>query len=91
MKLSDFKKLKLTLDQFAQFIESDMGLVEHWRDTRGCEGHLKDDIKSYVQEYAGEHHGTKSDIMYWLLVEMNVIDPDSDACERIQNLVDRTA
>lgn len=85
MKLENFK---MTLEQFARFIETNPDLQEHWIDSRGCEGEINMDVKSYVIEYAGEKHGTRRDIMYWLLVEMNVIDPDLDTCDRLQKFID---
>lgn len=88
MKLKDFK---MTFDQFAALIESDPSFTEFWVDTRGCDvgNTIREDVESYIREYQNGEDEDDQAIMYWLLVEMNVIDVFRDVDPLVQKFVDK--
>jgi hypothetical protein len=77
----------MTIEQFVRFVNSDTELQEHWDSTRGDGGDRCQEITDYITGYQGEKHGDASNIIYWLLVEMQVIDPYQETNERIQSFV----
>lgn len=89
MKLKDFN---LTFHQFADIIQFEKELIAYWR-TNYAAPYATDlfkDVEDYIRGYQQGENDNDQAIMYWLLVEMNVIDPFSnDVDAQVQRALER--